>query len=142
MDPAIGSIIVAIIVGIFSIVTMKIQKNQNALIKKIDDQNVLIEKEKEVRQRLVQAEKKRDLIIEQMTIVTMKINIHLINALSQADPRIVDDLRATAKELETSYKAASNTVKEVAKEYEILIDVASEVQKEWDRLNIARKPRK
>ena len=132
MEPIIGTVIVAVITGIFSVITLKIQRNQDKLIKKIDEQTVFIEKEKEVRQRLVRMEKKRDAIMEQMTILSMHINLHLIDGLTNTDPKIVKDLHITSQDLEKSYKEITEKIKDISKEYEILIDVTSTIQREMD----------
>lgn len=142
MDPIIGTILVALITGIFSIVTLRIQKNQDKLIRKIDEQTIFIEQEKSVRQKLVQAEKRRDGIIEQMTILSMKINIHLINTLAEVDGRIVDDLKKTSNELEASYKEASDAIKDISREYEVLINLSNHAQSELERMNANRKGNK
>jgi len=138
MDPTIATIVITVITGIFSLITVRIQKNQDKLIKKIDEQTVFIEKEKTLRQKLVQAEKKRDRIIEQMTILSMKINIHLINTLSsEIDRRVVDDLKQTSLELESSYKEATESIKDISKEYEVLINMSNELQGDFDK-HVAR----
>jgi len=129
MDPTIATVLITVITGVFSVITVKIQKNQGKLIKKIDEQSIFIDKEKALRQRLVQAEKKRDSIIEQMTILSMRINIHLVNALSEVDERIVNDLKQTSVELESSYKEASDNIKDISKEYDILINMSNDFQK-------------
>jgi len=133
MDPTIATVLITVITGVFSVITVKIQKNQSQLIKKIDEQTIFIDKEKALRQKLVQAEKKRDSIIEQMTILSMRINIHLVNALHEVDERIVRDLKQTSVELESSYKEASDTIKDISKEYDLLINMSNEFQKGFDK---------
>ena len=138
MDPTISTIIIAVITGLFSIITIKIQKNQDKLIKKIEEQTVFIEKEKSIRQKLVQAEKDRDLVIEQMTVLNMKLNIQYVSSLSNnVDSRILEDLKQTSAELEQSYLTALGVVKDVSKEYELLVSVSNELQREFD--NIAKR---
>lgn len=138
-NPAFSTVLIALITGIFSVITIRIQKNQDKMIEKIDEQTVFIEKEKAIRQRLVQAEKKRDGVIEQMTILSMKINIQLINAISNVDPRIVEDLKQTSSELETSYKESSEVIKDISREYEIMISVSNAYQKEFEKLQQQQK---
>lgn len=139
MDPIIGTILVALITGVFSVVTIRIQKNQDKLIRKIDEQTIFIEQEKTVRQKLVQAEKKRDGIIEQITILSMKINIQLINTLAKVDDRIVDDLKKTSHELEVAYKEASDVIKDISREYEVLINLSTHAQSELERMQVNRR---
>ena len=134
MDPTLSTVIIALMTGIFSVITVKIQKNQSKLIEKIDEQTIFIEKEKAIRQKLVQAEKKRDAIIEQATLLSMKINIHLINSISEIDQKIRDDLKSTSKELETEYKESLSVIRDISKEYDLIIQVSADLQREFERL--------
>ena len=134
-NPGVSAIIIAIITGLFSLITLRIQKNQNTLISKIDEQGIFIEKEKAIRQKLVQAEKRRDQIIAQVTILSMKISIHLINTIStDVDKRIIDDLKQTSNELESSYRETSTVIKDISKEYDILISVSDTFQNEFNKM--------
>ena len=50
MDQYLSTVIVAVITGIFSIITLIIQKRQDKVINKIDEQTMFIEKERKLKQ--------------------------------------------------------------------------------------------
>lgn len=139
MDPGFAMLFVAIIGGVFSILAVKIQKNQSKLMEKIDKQSVFIDKEKEIRQELVQAEKERDSYVEQMTILSMNINIQLVRSVQDIDPRILQDLNETSKELAAAYKESTEKIRNISIKYESLISMSSVLQSEIDEYRRQRR---
>ena len=132
MDATIATIIIAVVSGIFGIITVKIQKDQKIIVDKIDEQNVFIEKEKAVWQKIMNAEKKRDMIVEQITVLLMQINIQLLHMIDKVDARVIDDIKVTASELENSYSEISDEITDLNRSYDILMDVKSDIQKDID----------
>ena len=57
MDQYLSTVIIAIITGVFSVITLIIQKKQDRVINKIDEQTMFIEKEKALKQKLTKKEK-------------------------------------------------------------------------------------
>ena len=53
MDQYLSTVIISIITGIFSLITLLIQKKQDKVISKIDNQTVFIEREKMLKQKLL-----------------------------------------------------------------------------------------
>lgn len=139
MDPGFAMLFVAIIGGVFSILAVKIQKNQSKLMEKIDKQSVFIDKEKEIRQELVQAEKERDSYVEQMTILSMNINIQLVRSVQDIDPRILQDLNETSKELAAAYKESTEKIRNISIKYESLISMSNVLQSEIDEYRRQRR---
>ena len=139
MDVNIATIIITIITGIFSIITIKIQKTEGSLINKIDEQAVFIKKEKAMQQKLLQAEKKRDTIIEQITLFSMKINTHIILSIKGIDEKTISELKQTSIELENSYKEISEYIKTTSNEYELLIDILNAIQDDIRKIQSDKK---
>lgn len=135
MDATVGLIIITVITGVFSVITLKIQKNQDKLIAKIDEQTVFIEQEKAVRQKLVQAEKRRDTVIEQVTLLSMQTNVHMINCLDNLDPHVRNTMKAKADELELSYQKASEEIRDISTQYQLLIAVSKEFQDNFETIS-------
>ena len=52
MDQYLSTVIIAIITGVFSVITLLIQKKQDKVISKIDEQTLFIEREKALKQKL------------------------------------------------------------------------------------------
>jgi hypothetical protein len=52
MDQYLSTVIIALITGVFSVITLIIQKKQDHIVSKIDEQTSFIEKEKALKQKL------------------------------------------------------------------------------------------
>jgi hypothetical protein len=131
MDPTLSTVLITVITGVFSVITLLINRNQNKLEDKLDEQNIVIEREKVIRQKLVQSEKKRDAVVQKMTILSLKVNVLLLTSLRDlVDQTVIDDLKATSKELETTYKDALNEIKSVSDEYDMLLSVSKDLKEQ------------
>jgi len=51
VDQYLSTVIIAIITGVFSVITLLIQKKQDKVISKIDEQTLFIEREKALKQK-------------------------------------------------------------------------------------------
>lgn len=139
MDSNIATIIITVITGLFSIITVKIQKTENNLISKIDEQAVFFDKEKLIKQELDSAEKKRDAIIEQITIFSMKINTQIALSDATLDQATLDYIKNTSMELESSYNEVSEFILSTSREYDILKEILKSTQADIDKLKSQRK---
>ena len=139
MDVNIATIIITLITGIFSIITIKIQKTEGSMMNKIDEHTVFIKKEKAMKQKLVNAEKKRDVIIEQITLFSMRINTHILLSIKGIDQKVLSDFKQTSIELENSYKDVSEYIKTTSNEYELLVDILNAMQDDIDKVQGKKK---
>ena len=122
-------VLIAIITVVFTIAIIIINKSQSKLIGKIDEQSIFIEQEKDITKRLNAAYKKRDVVIEKMTMLNMKINVIVLSCINTDEHKLSDgvikDLKDTARELEESYMAAMKEIEEINNEHDMLINVTS-----------------
>lgn len=131
MDQYLSTIIVAVITGVFSLITIIIQKKQDKVIKKIDEQTLFIEKEKSIKQRLQQKEKERDGIIHEIMILILDTNLKILRNTQVDGTVLIDsDVFELCETLKEKFEDVSHTIEELNKEYAVVLDMTSELQKQ------------
>ena len=136
MDQYLSTVIIALITGIFSVITLIIQKKQDKVIGKIDEQTSLIDREKKLKQRLASKEKEREMLIQEMMILILDTNIHILkntNIISEKD--LIDEVYKTTDELKKKFKAISEEIEEINNEYNIVLDISNNIQEDFKRNN-------
>ena len=135
MDQYLSTVIIAGMTGIFSIITLIIQKRQDKIINKIDEQTMFIEKEKKLKQRLIQQEKERECIIQEIMILILDTNLHILRNTQIAGATVIDDsVFERSENLKKKFSEVSGCIKETQKEYEMVLDMTSEFQKELEKV--------
>lgn len=133
MDESLSAVIIALITGLFSTVSLLIKTRQEKVITKIDKQNEFIEKEKNLKQHLDQCEKERLMIMKDIIMLILDTNLRLLekhNGTDDADVTLFERSKIYKEQLEENAKA----MKEFGKEYEILLNLSSLFQQELDKL--------
>jgi len=136
VDQYLSTVIIALITGIFSVITLIIQKKQDKVIGKIDEQTSLIDREKKLKQRLASKEKEREMLIQEMMILILDTNIHILkntNIISEKD--LIDEVYKTTDELKKKFKAISEEIEEINNEYNIVLDISNNIQEDFKRNN-------
>jgi len=132
-------LLIAIMTIVFTVAIVIVNKSQSKLIGKIDEQSIFIEQEKDINKRLVIATKKRDVVIEKMTMLNMKINVIVISCINSDERKIsndiIKDLKETARELEESYQVALREIEEINNEYDMLVNVTSVFKQHMAKVN-------
>lgn len=139
MDQYLSAVIIAGMTGIFSIITLIIQKKQDRIVNKIDEQTMFIEKEKGLKQKLVKQEKERERIIQQIMILILDTNLHILKGNQSAGSIIIDPtVFEKSENLKDSYTKVTDSIKELSKEYEMVIDMTNVFQKELEKAQIKK----
>ena len=134
MDQYLSTVIIALITGIFSVITLIIQKKQDKVISKIDEQTTFIDREKNLKQRLAQKEKERESLIQDMMILILDTNLYIIKNSNINDTQIpVDQLYKNSDDLKKRLNRLSEEIDEINNEYALVLDITSEFQKELDK---------
>lgn len=124
MDQYLSTVIIAAMTGVFSIITLIIQKRQDKIINKIDEQTMFIEKEKGLKQKLIQQEKERESIIQEIMILILDTNLHILKNTQIAGATVVDaNVYERSEDLKKRFSDTSNAIKEITKEYEMVLDM-------------------
>ena len=79
MDDNLSTVIIAIITGLFSTVSILIKNRQEKVITKIDEQNQIIEKEKLVKDHLDQLDKECRDIVQDIIVLILDTNLRLLS---------------------------------------------------------------
>ena len=140
MDQYISTVIIAGMTGIFSVITLIVQRRQDKVIKKIDEQTMFIEKEKGLKQKLVQREKEREAIIQEIMILILDTNLHILKNTQIAGATIVDGtVFQQSENLKLRFSEVNISIKEITKEYEMVLDMTSVFQRELEKVQAGNK---
>lgn len=136
MDQYLSTVIIAGMTGIFSIITLIIQNRQDKIINKIDEQTMFIEKEKKLKQKLTQQEKERELIIQNIMILILDTNLHILKSAQILDSSISIDSNVfkLSENLKNRFNDVTHTINEITKEYEMVLDMNDLFQKELEKV--------
>lgn len=128
MDPSVATVVVAIFTGIFSIITLLIQKDQRKLLSKIDEQTIFMEKEKAIKQRIGELNRQRDIYIQEMTLLKLDAILRILLSNDKVTQSDITDILAKITEIETSYENILESIGDANKEYEIIIHMGEEIK--------------
>lgn len=139
MDQYLSTVIIAIITGVFSTITLIIQKKQDKVINKIDEQTSFIEKEKDLKQRLSQKQKERDSIIHDMMILILDTNLDILKNSQLCEEVLTDDdVFAKSEILKKRFIDLTESIEDLNKEYDMVLDMTSQFQREIEKMNIKK----
>ena len=134
MDQYLSTVIIALISGVFSIITIIIQKKQDKVISKIDEQTMFIEREKSLKQKLIKKEKERELLIQEIMLLILDTNLYILKNTDVKDPSIpIDSVFKASDDLKERFENISNDINEINKEYEMLLNLSNDFQKEMEQ---------
>ena len=78
MDQYLSTVIIALITGVFSVITLIIQKKQDKVINKIDEKTLFIDREKNIKKKLNAKQEEKEGLMQEMMILILDSNIELI----------------------------------------------------------------
>jgi len=122
MDQYLSTVVIAVVTGIFSVITLIIQNKQDSVINKIDSQTKLIEKEKKLKRSISKKVAEQQDIINEIMILILDSNIDLVVLAEKEHGEQSKDYKK-AIELKTKYEAITNEIAELTKEYELILDL-------------------
>lgn len=134
MDQYLSMVIVAIITGVFSVITLIIQKRQDKVINKIDEQTMFIEREKRLKQQLTQKEKERANTIYNVMMLVLETNVIILKVTSDpSNPNIDPEIMNQAGLLKDSFRRITSELEKLDKEHEMILDLSTELQNEYKK---------
>lgn len=129
MDQYLSAVIIAAITGVFSVITLFIQKKQESVINKIDEQTVFIEKEKVLKQKLTKKEAEKDEMMNQIMILILETNLHILRNTRIAGATIPnDEVFELSEELKSQFNKLTEEIQSLDKEYNMLLDLSKDFQ--------------
>lgn len=134
MDQYLSTVIVALITGVFSIVTLVIQKRQDKVINKIDEQTAFMSKEKDIRKQLTSKEKEREQLMHEVMILVLDTNLHILKNTQITGATIPnEDVFNQSEELKARFVRLTESIEDLTKEYELVLDMTSQFRQELNR---------
>lgn len=137
MDQYLSTVVIALITGIFSIITLVIQKKQDKVITKIDEQTLFIERESELKKKLANKEKEREQIIHDIMILILDTNLHILESSSTDDKNVIKESIKSSEQLHEKYDKINDDIDEINREYEVVLAMTKEFQTELDKIKKA-----
>lgn len=135
MDKYLSTVIIAVITGVFSVITLLIQKKQDKVINKIDEQTTFIEKEKMLKQKLTQKEKEREALIYQIQILILDTNLYILKNTNVAGINVpTDEVLELSEELKKQFNTLNSEIVDIRKEYQMVLDLTDEFQREVEKV--------
>ena len=128
MDQYLSAVIIAIITGVFSIITLYMQRKQDKVIEKIDQQTRFLEKEKDLKSKLTTKEKEQKGLIHDIIILILDTNIDLLNGKFTEDAEAVKEVFDKANDIKNKYTEVNDEIDELSKQYALLLEVRAELE--------------
>lgn len=134
MDQYLSTVIIAVITGVFSVITLLIQKKQDKIITKIDEQTTFIEREKILKQKLTQKEKEREALIYQIQILILDTNLYILKNTNTGGVNVPsDEVLKMSEDIKAKFNALNAEITDIRKEYQMVLDLTNEFQKEIEK---------
>lgn len=135
MDQHLAEVVVVLITGIFSVLTLIINGRQDKIVKSIDKKTVFMEKERGLRKKIDALSREREMIIHSMMVLILDSNIELMKTIDNSnDVAVHNQIYANATALKESFDKTNDQLEEINKEYQIVMDMAKEAQAEIEKL--------
>ena len=122
MDQWAATVLVAIITGVFSIVTIIVQKKQDKTIKRIDEQSKIAQKEKELKESVNEKRRQLGIIANDMMILVLNTNLMIIESADIDDNirREVNDMRRKSQDLFDKYDKLREELDDIIKTRDVV----------------------
>lgn len=130
MDQYLSTVIITLITGIFSIITLIIQKKQDDVINKIDSQTSFIEKEKSLKQKLTEKRAEQEDLIHHILLLILDTNLHILRNTMIAGAIVPDEtVFQKSEDLKNQFKDLNQEIQDISKEYDMLLELAQDLPK-------------
>jgi hypothetical protein len=130
LDQYLSTVIIAIITGVFSVITILIQKRQDKVIDKIDEQTMFIERERTIKQKIEAKERECDLLINDILIIILDTNLSILKNTEAGSNGVSQDVFKRSEELKKKFAEVLQSIEELRKEYQIVLDMTTQFQNE------------
>lgn len=129
MDQYLSTVIIAIITGVFSVITIIIQKKQDKVISKIDEQTLFIEKENNLKQQLAKKESERDTIIHDIMILILDTNLDILkNSQIMGNFTMDHGVFDKSDDLKRKFTEITHEIEHLTHEYDVVLEMNSKLK--------------
>ena len=127
MDQALSAVIIAVITGVFSVITLLIQRKQTKDINKIDHQANAIKKEKKLKAEMTKAKEDLSYTINQIMILILDSNLDIMKQTNTANDQSINQSIYDAEQLKQQYANILNRIKDIDNKYETLLELTQDL---------------
>lgn len=136
MDQYLSGIIVTVLTGIFSVITLLINKDTHKITDKIDEQHNIFDREAEVKAKINEKEKEREMCINDIMMLILDTNISILKSEQfEGHIKINSDVFDQSTQLHEKFDLLTKEIDDLNKEYAIVIEMTSEFKNEIDRIS-------
>lgn len=127
MDQYLSAVIIAVISGVFSTITIIIQRNQNKIVSKIDERSKVLEKEKKLKQQIAAKEKELQGVFYDISILVLDTSLQMIKIHDPNGENIATSKKfmdeSTA--LKNKFEKLTEEIDELNTQYSLICDLAA-----------------
>lgn len=134
MSPEIATVIVALIGLMGTLITTVMTKHQKAIKETVEKQNIFIEKEKGIRQKLNEKQKEKEDIIHEVMILILDTNMAILRNTQGAEG-VDEEVFRKSMELENKFMEISNALDDIYREYELILEMTKSFEDELNHKN-------
>lgn len=126
MDANVAVVLVAVVTGVFGVITAILNNNQKKVVEKVKKQTLFVKKEKGLKQKLNQKEKEREKTIHDVMLLILDTNLSI---LKNQNPDVVDDeVFKKSDELKARFTEISETIDDLYQQYDIVLSMTEEFE--------------
>lgn len=134
MSPEIATVLVALIGLMGTLITTVMTKHQKAIKETVEKQNIFIEKEKGIRQKLNEKQKEKEDIIHEVMILILETNMAILRNTQGAEG-VDEEVFKRSVELENKFMEISNALDDIYREYELILEMTKSFEDELNHKN-------
>ncbi len=132
MDQGLSAVIIAIITGVFGVITLLIQRKQTKDISKIDQQANIIKKEKKLKNELAKSKENLEATMHQIMILILDTNLDIMKMNHSTDSSSINDMIYEAEKLKDQFNLILGEIKEINHKYDTLLELTQDLNSSSD----------
>lgn len=132
MDQGLSAVIIAIITGVFGVITLLIQRKQTKDISKIDQQANIIKKEKKLKNELAKSKENLEATMHQIMILILDTNLDIMKMNHSTEESSINDMIYEAEKLKDQFNLILGEIKEINHKYDTLLELTQDLNSSSD----------
>lgn len=136
MDQYLSTVIIALITGVFSIISIVLQKEQKKVLTQINEQSTFIDRERILKQKMSEKEKERDALMHKIMILILDTNLYILkNTDVGGSVGPTDEVLKESEAIKGDFKRINEEISSIRKEYDMVLELTNEITKQLQQGN-------
>ena len=136
MDQYLSTVIIALITGVFSIISIVLQKEQKKVLTQINEQSTFIDRERILKQKMSEKEKERDALMHKIMILILDTNLYILkNTDVGGTVGPTDEVLKESEAIKGDFKRINEEISSIRKEYDMVLELTNEITKQLQQGN-------